>query len=311
VNADFVAEARKKYYNSTLIWMREAHSDLRVMRVRSDFARPVHAPGQYCSLGLGQWEPRAEHCQEEPPPKPGQESRVVKRAYSIGCSILADDGLLFDMEHEDWLEFYVVLVRESSKEQPPALTPRLFTLKTGDRLFMGEKITGHYTLEGVQPDDTIVFLSTGTGEAPNDYMLWQLLKQNHQGRIVSACCVRYRRDLAYLEIHEKLMAQHPNYAYIPLTTREADTINRKVYIQELISSGQLEETISQVLDPERTHIYLCGNPSMIGVPVKDKATGQRTYPEPLGVVELLEKRGFHADQPNLKLRGNIHFEEYW
>src|SRR5262249_31092943 len=130
-------------------------------------------------------------------------------------------------------------------------------------------------------------------------------------RIVSACCVRYRRDLAYLEIQEKLMAQHSNYTYIPLTTREADTINRKIYIQELMSSGRLEEAISQVLDQERTHDYLSRNPSMIGVPVKDRATGQRTYPQPLGVVELLERRGFRADQPNVKLRGNIHFEEYW
>ena len=25
----------------------------------------------------------------------------------------------------------------------------------------------------------------------------------------------------------------------------------------------------------------------------------------------LEKRGFHVDQPSQKLKGNIHFEEYW
>ena len=50
---------------------------------------------------------------------------------------------------------------------------------------------------------------------------------------------------------------------------------------------------------------------MIGVPVKDQTTGQRTYPQPVGVVEILEKRGFQADQANVKVKGNIHFEEYW
>jgi ferredoxin/flavodoxin---NADP+ reductase len=57
-------------------------------------------------------------------------------------------------------------------------------------------------------------------------------------------------------------------------------------------------------------VFLCGNPKMIGVPVKDRASGHLTYPQPLGVVEILEKRGFKADQGS-KARGNVHFEEYW
>ena len=66
-------------------------------------------------------------------------------------------------------------------------------LREGDRLFLGEKITGHFTLDPVQPDDTVVFLATGTGEAPHNYMLWELLRRGHRGRILSACCVRYRQ----------------------------------------------------------------------------------------------------------------------
>ena len=103
---------------------------------------------------------------------------------------------------DNWLEFYIVLVRKSDKAQPPGLTPRLFLLKEGDRLIMGEKITGHFTLDPVKPNDTVLFLSTGTGEAPHNYMLWELLRRGHQGRILSACCVRYRRDLGYLAMHE-------------------------------------------------------------------------------------------------------------
>ena len=65
------------------------------------------------------------------------------------------------------------------------------------------------------------------------------------------------------------------------------------------------------LDPERTHVFLCGNPKMIGVPEKDRETGERIFPQPPGVIEILEKRGFRTDQPSQKIKGNLHYEEYW
>jgi ferredoxin--NADP+ reductase len=310
MTADEVTELRRKNYNATVVWLRKAHSDLLVMRVRPDSPLPPHRPGQYTSLGLGHWEPRHPGCQEEPL-KPGTEGRVVKRAYSISNSVLDERGALFDRERTDWLEFYIVLVRESDKEPPPGLTPRLFMLAEGDRLFLGEKITGHFTLDPVKPGDAVVFLATGTGEAPHNYMLWELLRRGHTGRILSACCVRYRRDLGYLPVHEELMRRFPNYVYVSLATREADTVVHKVYIQDLITSGQLEQWLGGPLDPAQTHVYLCGNPKMIGVPHKDRETGRRVYPRPPGAVEILEERGFQVDQPQAKIKGNIHFEEYW
>jgi ferredoxin--NADP+ reductase len=184
-------------------------------------------------------------------------------------------------------------------------------LKEGERLKIGEKITGNFTLDGVQPTDTVLFLSTGTGEAPHNYMLWELLRRGHQGRILGACCTRYQRDLGYLEVHRQVESMFPNYTYLTLTTRESRSDGRKVYIQDLISSGQLEEHLGQPLDPRSTHVFLCGNPKMIGVPIIDRETGERTYPQPTGVIELLEKRGFRSDDLRSKTRGNIHFEKYW
>jgi ferredoxin--NADP+ reductase len=304
-----IADARRKQYNATVAWLKKAHSDLMVIRIRPDFSLPKHQPGQYTSIGLGNWEPREPGCQDEVL-KPGDETRLVKRAYSIGCPVLSDNGQLWEGIQTGWLEFYIVLVRESDKDRAPGLTPRLFMLQQGSRLHLTEKITGHFTLEGVRPDDTVVFLATGTGEAPHNYMLWELLRTGHRGRILSACCVRYRRDLAYLATHEELMRRYPQYTYLSLTTREADTAQNKVYIQDLITSGQLEERLGQALDPHQSHAFLCGNPKMIGVPVKDRASGQLVYPQPLGVIEILEKRGFKADQGS-KAKGNVHFEEYW
>jgi ferredoxin--NADP+ reductase len=305
-----IAQWRSQSYNATVVRLVKSHSDLMMIRVRPDYPLPVHKPGQYSTLGLGYWEPRCEGCRPETILEKDF-PKVVKRAYSISCSVLDDGGALLDRSNADWLEFYIVLVRDSNKEKPPALTPRLFTLGEGGRLFLGEKITGHFTLDPVKPGDTVLFLSTGTGEAPHNYMLWELLRRGHEGRVLAACCVRYKRDLGYLAVQEELVRRYPNYSYLPLTTREADTVGHKVYVQDLITSGQLEERLGQALDPARTHVYLCGNPAMIGVPSRDPATGEWAYPRPVGVVEVLERRGFQADRPQVKIRGNVHFEEYW
>ena len=296
---------------TTAVAVHKIHPDLMTIRVRPDFPRPPHKPGQYCSLGLGYWEPRVDGCQVETLP-PEDLVRVVRRAYSISCSVYADGqpGRLMDLAENDWIEFYIVLVRENADGRVPALTPRLFALREGDRINIGEKITGMYTLDPVRPTDTVLFLGTGTGEAPHNYMLWDLLRRGHAGKILNACCVRYSRDLGYLDLHQRLMGRYPNYKYLALTTREPG-LTRKVYIQDLITSGELEEQLGAQLDPERTHVFLCGNPKMIGVPVRDKETGAKTYPQPVGVIEVLEGRGFHADVAAVKFKGNIHFEEYW
>jgi ferredoxin--NADP+ reductase len=302
-------ELRRRHYNATIASLNLVHEDLMIVRIRPDFSIPSHKPGQYSTLGLGQWEPRHADCQEETA-KPGEEKKLIRRAYSISSSIIDLEGLLLDCPRLDWLEFYIVLVRKTDRN-PPALTPRLFMLKEGYRVFLGEKITGHYTLDPVKPGDSVIFLSTGTGEAPHNYMVWELLRRGHQGRILAACCVRYRQDLGYRAIQEQLMSRYPRYTYLSLTTREADTVSHKVYIQDLITSGELEERLGLPLDPARTHVFLCGNPNMIGVPTTDRGTGETHYPAPPGVVEILEKRQFRMDQPSAKLKGNIHFEEYW
>lgn len=307
-----IAALRERRYNATVVHLDRLHSDLMVLRVRPDFPRPVHKPGQYCTLGLGYWEARVEGCQAESL-TPDDRTKVVRRSYSLSCSIYAgpQSDRLRDLATDDWVEFYVVLVRENADGgRVPALTPRLFNLKVGDRLQMGEKIVGHFNLDPVAPGDSVVFLGTGTGEAPHNYMLWELLRRGHTGHILSACCVRYTRDLGYLDTHRRLMAQFPNYHYLPLTTREPGQ-TQKAYIQDVIANGELEAALGAKLDPANTHVFLCGNPKMIGVPVKDPQTGERTYPTPLGVIELLERRGFKADQAAAKVKGNVHFEEYW
>src|SRR5436190_14527 len=62
---DQKAELRQKKYNATVVYLDRPQADLMIVRVRPDFGRPVHKPGQYSTLGMGYWEPRAPECQAE------------------------------------------------------------------------------------------------------------------------------------------------------------------------------------------------------------------------------------------------------
>src|SRR6266852_2005825 len=117
-----IAERRSKRYNATVDYLYKVNPDLMILRVRPDFPVPSHEPGQYGTLGLGNWEPRFPGSQDEDF-SPADEARVVLRTYSISHPILID-GRLAEPQNR-WLEFYVVLVRQTMKGmQAPGLTPR-------------------------------------------------------------------------------------------------------------------------------------------------------------------------------------------
>jgi len=69
----------------------------------------------------------------------------------------------------------------------------------------------------------------------------------------------------------------------------------------------IEEAIGVPLDPDRTHVYLCGNPAMIGLP--EWTDDQPHFPSTRGMAEVLFKLGFIVDRRGHP--GNIHYEEYW
>ncbi|MEX0824879.1 MAG: ferredoxin--NADP reductase [Pirellulaceae bacterium] len=306
-------ELRDQFYNATIIKRMDAHEHLARFRVRPDGGTPRFQAGQYVALGLGYWEPRIAPSQpEELAAK--KLRKVVRRAYSICCPMLGDDGRLASCDDIDYLEFYITLVRfaDSVEDPAPALTPRLFKLGEGDRLSIAPKIVGTYTLAGVEPDDHVLMLGTGTGEAPHNAMAAALLRRGHRGQIVVATTARYLRDLAYCDVHARLMTQHPNFVYLPLTTREPHNTDPshpqyvgKEYPQEMLTSGRLEEQAGTEITPQTSHVFLCGNPDMIGyVP-----PGAPPLKEP-GMLQLFEQRGFeHKEhQPGV---GTIRFEKYW
>ncbi len=298
-----VDELRLEHYNATITHFEPTHSDLWVLRVRPDHGSVSHLPGQYASLGLGYWEERIDDAMEANIDE--RWDKLVRRSYSISHRIFDEHGYLADEAGANELEFYIVLV-PPTPDNVPGLTPRLALKKPGDRIYLGPKVAGRYTLAPVtNPADTVVFLSTGTGEAPQNAMVTELLRKGHHGPIISAVSVRQWADLGYLDKHRELERRYANYHYFPQPTREADVPKR--YLQDLIRDDVFAAEYGVKLDPATTHVFLCGNPAMIGLP--ELEGDEVVYPETVGVVQLLAERGFTLDQR--KQRGNVHYEEYW
>jgi ferredoxin/flavodoxin---NADP+ reductase len=297
-------ELRGNHYNAAITVFERSHSDLWLLRVKPDHGDTHHLAGQYASLGLGYWEPRADGARD-----PGLErswDKLIRRSYSISSPLFDGRGYLFDPCRSPELEFYVVLV-PPSPERIPALTPRLALKSPGDRIYLGPKVAGRYTLASVEdPGRQVVFLATGTGEAPHNAMVVELLRNGHRGPIVSVVSVRYQTDLGYLERQRRLERWFPNYHYLPLVTRDPE--QPKLYVQDVIRDDLLDGRFGVPLTPEDTDVYLCGNPLMIGLPEWDEA-GAAVFPQTEGACQLLMERGFLVDRRAVP--GNVHYEEYW
>lgn len=301
-------------YNAVVEQRIDVHEWLMVLRVRPDAGRPQFSPGQYTVLGLGAWEPRVDGVPTDPAVQAAAKAPLVRRAYSISCPVLDADGKLIRCQDVPFLEFYIALVSRTS-DHPPMLTPRLFAVQPGQRLFVGPHPHGKYTLDPVHSADDVVFICTGTGEAPHNAMIAELLARGHAGRIASVVCSRYRKDMAYITPHRELEQRYANYKYVTLTTREPENLDPAVpgyvgkqHLQDFVATGRLEAQLGYALRPETCHIYLCGNPAMIGFPHK-APDGHLMFPEPPGLIELFAHRGFPFDTHDGGAR--IHFEKYW
>jgi ferredoxin--NADP+ reductase len=301
-----IREGRARY-NATILGERIHHGTIMVIRVQPDEPIPEPSPGQWLELGLGAWEPVRSGAEAGTPRRLPPDG-IIRRAYSISSPILDPDAdrLLAAKEWEGF-EFFLSLVVPPAEraQRVPNLTGRLFGLKSGDRLLISEQPMGDYTLDPVEPGDNVLFLATGTGEAPHNFMIWELLRRGHRGRIASVVSVRSEEDLAYDPVHRRLTGMFPDYRYAAISTRDPGSPGR--HLQDLYREGELATRAGFALEPGSTRIFLCGNPGMIGPP--RLLSGRRQFPDGEGMVELLEEAGFNADARKGKV--DIHYERYW
>lgn len=268
----------KHAYNATVVGREDIHPELRILRVRPDDGlAPQFKPGQYTVLGLLGSEPRVDEADaEDPVPEP---DRLVRRAYSIASSNL----------ERNYVEFFLTLVSSG------ALTPRLFALRHGSRVYLSPKAVGMFTLDHVAPEKSVVMIATGTGLAPYMSMLRTTLVDDARRLFAVLHGARYSWDLGYRAELESLQRIRPNLTYLPSITRpERDPhfVGLCGRIQSLLARGVVEEASGIPFDPEQTEVFLCGNPDMI-----------REVQAMLVLKGYRPRRGREA--------GTVHVEEYW
>ena len=267
--------------NATVTHWTDVAPGLSIIRVEADGALFPFKAGQYCVLGLPPDAPRAPGSEPEPPRDEKQQGRLIRRAYSIASS----------SKENEYLEFYVTMVASGE------FTPRLFALRTGDRIWLGPKATGLFTLSEVPDHAHLLLLSTGTGLAPYMSMLrGELLRAGEARRIAVVHGARYSWDLGYRAELESLARQYERFVYLPSITRpeeDPEWTGDSGYLQEQLATGQIAARSDIPLVPALTHVFLCGNPAMIEA-----------------AVEHLSGLGF-TEWSRKTPEGQIHLEKYW
>ncbi len=257
----------------------EVSPNLIILQVRADgWELPDFIPGQFTLLGLPGSAPRYRFSDpEETPPDP---DKLIRRAYSISSSSV----------EKEYVEFYITHVSSG------ALTPRLFALKVGDRVMLGKKFTGMFTLSDIPKDSNVVMIATGTGLAPYMSMIRTELEHGIERRIAVLHGAKHSWDLGYRSELTTMQRLCPNFTYFPIVSDPQDEpvawSGDAGFMSVLWESDQIENAWGRKPDPADTHIFLCGNPLMIE-----------------GMLTLLEKDDFY--EQTKEKPGQVHLEHYW
>jgi ferredoxin--NADP+ reductase len=264
--------------NAILTRREEVAPGLAIFRVAPDgWALPEFTPGQFAVVGLPARARRVSF--SDPDEEPGDPDRMIRRAYSIASSSRA----------REYVELYANLVRSGE------LTPRLFALRPGDRLWLGRKLTGMFTLREVPADRHLALVATGTGLAPYMSMLRTELECGGPRRTAVLHGARHSWDLGYSGELYTMERECPSFTYLPAVSRpEAERVpwsGATGRVQGLWEDA-LPRAWGLVPTPADTHVLLCGNPAMID-----------------DMIARLATRGFRVDAPGAP--GEVHVERYW
>ena len=258
----------------------EVASGLIILRVAPDgWELPAWKSGQFGILGLPGTAARTKLSDplQEDSLNP---NKIIRRAYSIASS----------PDETAYLEFYITLVQSGQ------LTPRLFALKPGDRVFMGTKISGMFTLKDVPTGNNLILVATGTGLAPYMSMLRSDIETRLDHHTVVLLGARHSWDLGYRGELIAMQRYCRTFHYIPVISEPEEELvkwsGESGFVQDLWNGGLVETAMGVKPSPENTHVLLCGNPGMIE-----------------GMMNLLGKNGFC--EHTRKEPGQIHVEKDW
>ncbi len=235
-------------YNATVTSRLDPSLDTMVIRVKPDGGVFPYEAGQYTILGLRRSAERVKGAAQEIPPL-GQEDPLIRRAYSITSA-----------SSDDQLEFMITLVRTGS------LTPRLFQLEVGSRLYLEPRATGLFTLRRASGNRDLLLVATGTAIAPYLSMLRDNFPPSHQEHFVVVHGAAVSWDLVYRAQLEQMAEASVNFTYVPVVSepsRDRSWSGLSGDLAEVFAGEELEDLLGLPLSPESFDVYLSGSPRMI------------------------------------------------
>jgi ferredoxin--NADP+ reductase len=267
-----MTEALPIPWNASVSRRRDVSDTARVLWIQPDSgAIQPFEPGQFVQVG---WPKPI-----DPAAPPSGRVRWNKRSYSIASS----------PDEPGAYELYLALVPDGT------LTPRMFDLRAGERVWCDDAPKGHFTLERIPSGRHLVCVATGTGVAPFVSMLRRYRGTRRWRKLTIVCGARASADMAYDAELLEAVRNDPTVFYAPVASREPSDSTwsgGRGRVQSTLEDATFLAKTGEPLVPEGTHVLLCGNPTMI-----DEVRAH------------LEPRGFVLDTH--KAPGNLHFERYW
>ncbi|MXP67928.1 ferredoxin--NADP(+) reductase [Pantoea sp. Aalb] len=171
----------------------------------------------------------------------------IQRAYSY-----------VNAPKDSLLEFYIAKIPEGK------MSPYLHSLHAGDVVQISKNGFGFFVLSKIPDCNTLWMLATGTAIGPYLSILQQGDDLNRFNNIVLVHAVRYNTELSFLLLMKNLQQNYLGKLHIQtIVSREYSDYSLHGRIPQLIRNGKLERNIGLSIDPENSHVMLCGNPQMV------------------------------------------------
>lgn len=184
--------------------------------------------------------------------------QYTKVSLSINDQEVARPYSFVNSPNEDILEFYSVSVPNGP------LSTAMQKLKEGDNINIGPKGNGFLILNEIPMTENIWMLATGTAIGPYLSILKTKDSWTKFKKVVLVHAVRYEKELTYQDTIRDIKDQYGDrFIYISYVSREETNTSLRGRIPKDIGNGVLEKEANIQMNPNNTHVMICGNPAML------------------------------------------------